>query len=162
MKLIMSWCPGQTPPSPCDPCKPSLPGGGGDTGLPPFTDAAVKINQVQVNTGPTGQQTSYALGSMIIYSAVDNIPPQGAFGVPLVVGPVETSSIVSSVVLYQSSIQILHPWYPPGSYPSALPETTSGPLGTTVTDPGNLQNNAASTAAGNAAIAQANQVLGNP
>jgi hypothetical protein len=124
--------------------------------LPLFTDAAVQIRQLQVVTDLRGNQTSYLLGSMIIYSPIDNLPPQGAFGVPSNFGPPAESSVVSWVVLYQSVIQILHPYYPPGSYDGSLPDITTGPLSGTLPS-----NQAASVTAGNAAIAQANQVLGN-
>jgi hypothetical protein len=156
---ILSWCKG----SPCDPCPPPLPppstGNGG--GLPPFTDGAVNINQVQVATDLSGGTTNYALGSMIIYSAIDNIPPQGAFGTPLSFGPPETSSVAGVVVVYESVLQILHPWQPAGSYDGNLPTITSGPLSDNTIDPTGASNAAASAAAGNAATVQANQVLGN-
>jgi hypothetical protein len=154
MKAIMSWCPGQG----CDPCKPKpppVPGGG--SGLPPFTDAAVRINQIQVATDLAGNVINYALGQMLIYSVIDNLAPQGGFGTPMTFGPPAQSSVQSSFVLYSSSIQILHPYYPSGSYNSALPDITTGPFSSV-----NSTNQAASTAAGNAAIAQANTILGNP
>jgi hypothetical protein len=99
---------------------------------------------------------------MIVYSAADGIPPQGAFGVPRSFGPPEISSVVSAQVLYESFVQILHPYYPPGSYNGSLPDVSTGPLTPTISagDGSGASNQAASTVAGNAAIAQATLIAG--
>ena len=157
---IQTWCAGDA----CDPCKPppeEPPPIDIGLGLPPFTDAAIIINQIQIITDLRGNSVEQFIGKITIYSAIDNIPPQGKFGTPLGFGPPETSSISSSVVVYRSTIIILHPSYPAGSYNGSLPEITTGPLQPTLSsgDGSGANNQNASIIAGNAAIAQADQVL---
>src|ERR1700752_5183006 len=174
MTLMIKSCP---PPgvcgapatgSPCDPCPPPPPqeGGGPGTGLPPFTDAEIEIDQLQYYQSTSGQISHVALGSVIIWTAKDNIPVQGAFGTPGVLGP-PSYGFAATWVVYRSGITITAPYYPPGSYNSQLPDITTTQLGAAPGDPvtdtvaqANFQS--ANTSAGNAAIAQANQILGNP
>jgi hypothetical protein len=152
--MIQSWCPGQG----CDPCKPKpepgsppSPVGGG---LPFFTVAYVVIDQLQPATDLQGNVLNYRLGAMTIGTGGTT---QGAFGSPLTFGSPAESSVVSSFVRYVSFIVILVPPYPDGSYDNSLPDITTPVQTSSAAD-----NQAASIVAGNAAIAQANQVLGNP
>jgi hypothetical protein len=100
---------------------------------------------------------------MTIYSAIDNLPPQGAFGTPLGWGSPATSSVVGAVVLFRSYLIILHPYYPDGFYDGTLPDISATLVGGS-DDPAqmalnNSANQAASNAAASKAIAQANAVL---
>jgi hypothetical protein len=172
--MIRSWFPPGvcgTPAtgSPCDPCRPPPPpsGGGPGTGLPLFTDATVTINQAQYfQKSVSGQVTLSVVGSIIIWMAKDNIPVQGAFGVPGIIGPL-SYGFSNTWVVYKSFITITHPYYPSGSYNQNLPDIAGGTIGYATGDPVTDGANSkafasANAAAGNAAIAQANTILGNP
>jgi hypothetical protein len=165
--MIKSWpapgtCGAPVTGSPCDPCKPAPPpppGNGG--GPPPFTDGTVNINQIQMYISTNGQQSRSVLGTMIIWSAIDNIPPQGGFGVPNGLGP-PSYGFLNTWVQYESFLTIHHPYdLNAQNLPLIVTETITATDDAATGDANNAALKSDSISKGNQAIAQANAVLGN-